>query len=190
MSGIVEKGDAALPIPSGPATSHTGLPATQENLLLRLAVEHFLWEEAAHLDNWRLDEWLGLFDDEARYVVPAADVPDGNPDRDMMMIDDDLNRLKARVARLKSRHAHSEFPYSRTRHMISNVRLTRVGADEVETEAAFIVYRMRMGGVAPYIGLYRYVLARKPDGGFKIRQRRAQLDLEALRDHGTVSFIL
>ena len=39
------------------ATSATGgvrgPPATQENLLLRLAVEHFLFEEAAHLDNWR-----------------------------------------------------------------------------------------------------------------------------------------
>ena len=190
MSGATEEREAVPYTRDGSATSQAGVAATQENLLLRLAVEHFLWEEAAHLDNWRLDDWLALFDDDARYVVPATDVPEGNPDRDMMMIDDDLNRLRARVARLKGRHAHGEFPYSRTRHLITNVRLTRVAADEVEVEAAFIVYRMRMGGVAPYVGLYRYVLARQGDGGFKIRRRRAQLDLEGLRDHGTVSFIL
>jgi p-cumate 2,3-dioxygenase subunit beta len=172
------------------AAFRAGTPATQENLLLRLAVEHFLWEEAAYLDTWRLDEWLALFDEDSRYVVPATDVPDGSADRDMMMIDDDVNRLKARVARLKSRYAHSEFPYSRTRHLISNVRLLRVAADEVEVEAAFIVYRTRLGGVALYVGIYRYILARQRDGDFKIRQRRAQLDLESLRDHGTVSFIL
>jgi p-cumate 2,3-dioxygenase subunit beta len=190
MSGAAGEGKALTAAPGETASSAGGVPATQENLLLRLAVEHFLWEEAAHLDNWRLDAWLALFADDARYVVPATDAPDGDPDRDMMMIDDDLPRLRARVTRLKGRYAHSEFPYSRTRHVISNVRLTRVAGDEVEAEAAFIVYRMRMGGVATYVGLYRYVLARQHGGGFKIQLRRAQLDLEGLREHGTVSMIL
>jgi len=190
MSGTTGESQALSSAPGASASSAGGVPATQENLLLRLAVEHFLWEEAAHLDNWRLDAWLALFADDARYVVPATDVPDGDPERDMMMIDDDLIRLRARVARLKGRYAHSEFPYSRTRHVISNVRLTRVAEDEVQAEAAFIVYRMRLGGVATYVGLYRYTLARRHDGSFKIRLRRAQLDLEGLREHGTVSMIL
>jgi p-cumate 2,3-dioxygenase beta subunit len=190
MTGAPGESGASTPALGKSLTPRGGVSATQENLLLRLAVEHFLWEEAAHLDNWRLDAWLELFAEDARYVVPATDVPDGDPERDMMMIDDDLIRLRARVARLKGRHAHSEFPYSRTRHVISNVRVTLVAEDEVEAEAAFIVYRMRLDGVATYVGLYRYVLARQQDGGFKIRLRRAQLDLEGLRDHGSVSMIL
>ena len=176
------------------ATSATGgvrePPATQENLLLRLAVEHFLFEEAAHLDNWRLDEWLALFTEDARYVVPATDLPNGDPRRDLMLIDDDARRLRGRVARLKSRYAHREYPSSRTRRLISNVRLTRVEAHEVAVEASFVVYRSRAEAMAPYVGIYRYTLVRDNNNGFRIRHRRAELELERLSDHGAVSIIL
>jgi p-cumate 2,3-dioxygenase beta subunit len=167
-----------------------GVPASQDNLLLRLAVEYFLFEEAAHLDNWRLDEWLSLFSKDARYLVPTTDLPDGDPARDMMFIDDDYERLKGRVTRLKSRHAHREYPSSRTRRLITNVRLTRIDASEVEVEASFAVYRSRNEMIAPYVGIYRYTLARQDGGAFLIRRRRAELDLERLTDHGAVSIIL
>jgi p-cumate 2,3-dioxygenase beta subunit len=171
------------------AAASRGVPATQENLLLRLAVEYFLFEEAAHLDNWRLDEWLSLFTTDARYLVPTTDLPDGDPARDMMFIDDDYERLKGRVTRLQSRHAHREYPSSRTRRLITNVRLTRVDAGEVDAEASFAVYRSRNEMIAPYVGIYRYTLARQ-GGAFLIRRRRAELDLERLTDHGAVSIIL
>src|SRR5262245_19472626 len=128
---------------------------TQEQLLLRLAVEHFVFEEAAHLDNWRLDNWLALFTEDAHTVVPTTDLPDGDPKRDVMFIDDDFLRLQGRVNRLKSRHAHREYPYSRTRRLISNVRLTRIEPGEIDLEASFIVYRGRAETIAPYVGLYR-----------------------------------
>jgi hypothetical protein len=35
-------------------------------------VEAFLFEEAALLDTWRLDEWLGLFTADCKYVVRFA----------------------------------------------------------------------------------------------------------------------
>ena len=164
--------------------------ASEENLLLRLAVEHFLFEEAAHLDNWRLDEWLTLFTEDAQYLVPTTDHPDGDPSQDMMFVDDDYARLAGRVKRLQSRHAHREYPSSRTRRLISNVRLTRIAADEVDVEASFAVYRTRNELTAPYVGLYRYTLARSQEGTFRIRRRRAELDLERLSDHGAVSIIL
>jgi p-cumate 2,3-dioxygenase subunit beta len=167
-----------------------GVSASQENLLLRLAVEHFLYEEAAHLDNWRLDEWLKLFTRDARYLVPTSDLPDGDPTRDMMFVDDDYERLKGRVTRLKSRHAHREYPSSRTRRLITNVRLTRIAASEVDAEASFAVYRSRNEMIAPYVGIYRYTLARQDGHTFLIRRRRAELDLERLTDHGAVSIIL
>jgi p-cumate 2,3-dioxygenase subunit beta len=161
-----------------------------DHLLLRLAVEHFLYEEAAHLDNWRLDEWLALFTEDARYVVPTTDRPDGDPKRDVVFIDDDFARLQGRVNRLKSRHAHREYPYSRTRRFISNIRLTRIEAPEIDIEASFLVYRGRAESIAPYVGIYRYTLVRQASGEFRIRRRRAELDLERLSEHGAVSIIL
>jgi p-cumate 2,3-dioxygenase beta subunit len=167
-----------------------GLVASEQNLLLRVAVEYFLYEEAALLDNWRLDEWLKLFTADARYLVPTTDLLDGDPARDMMFIDDDYERLKGRVNRLKSRHAHREYPSSRTRRLITNVRLTRIDANELDAEASFAVYRSRNEMIAPYVGIYRYTLARRDGGAFLIRRRRAELDLERLTDHGAVSIIL
>ena len=167
-----------------------GLVSSEQNLLLRLAVEHFFYEEAALLDNWRLDEWLKLFTTDARYLVPPTDLPDADPARDMMFIDDDYERLKGRVNRLKSRHAHREYPSSRTRRLITNVRLTRIDASELDAEASFAVYRSRNEIIAPFVGIYRYTLARRDGGAFLIRRRRAELDLERLTDHGAVSIIL
>jgi p-cumate 2,3-dioxygenase beta subunit len=162
---------------------------TDGELLLRLRVESFLYEEAALLDEWRLDEWLALFTEDCSYVVPTTDLPEGDPERDAVFIDDNWQRLQGRVERLKSRHAHREYPYSRTRHLVSNVRLLRVTEADVDAAASFVVYRVRSGQVAPYIGHYAYTLARQGDG-FRIRRKRATLDLETLREHGAVSIIL
>ena len=106
-------------------TSPTGNPAgVAFDAALRLEVEDFLYREAALLDEWRLDEWLTLFTEDTRYVVPTTDLPDGDPSENLVFIDDDIVRLRARVVRLNSRHAHREYPWSRTRRFISNVRVT------------------------------------------------------------------
>ncbi|HLY65353.1 MAG TPA: aromatic-ring-hydroxylating dioxygenase subunit beta [Chloroflexota bacterium] len=165
------------------------LPLGEGGLLLRLQVEDFLYEEAALLDQWRLDDWLALFTEDCSYVVPTNDLPEGDPARDSVFIDDNYERLQGRVTRLKSRHAHREYPYSRTRRLVTNVRLTRVDEHEVDASASFAVYRLRMGQIAPYIGHYEYTLARN-GAGFKIRSRRAVMDNETLREHGAVSIIL
>ena len=167
-----------------------GVPATPENLMLRLAVEHFLFEEAALLDAWRLDEWLTLFTDDGQYVVPTTDLPDGDPKRDLVFIDDNLVRLRGRVTRLLSRYAHREYPTSRTRRLITNVRLVRVDARELDIEASFAVYRSRAQVTAPYVGRYRYTLVRDGERGFRIRHRRAEMEQERMSDHGAVSIIL
>jgi p-cumate 2,3-dioxygenase subunit beta len=158
-------------------------------LLLEREVEDFIVREAALLDEWRLDDWLALFAEDARYLVPATDLPDGEPKETLAIINDDMARLRARVERLKSRHAHREFPWSRTRRFITNVRIKEKRGEEIVAEASFLVYRIRSGQVDPLIGSYVYTL-RRLDGALKIAARKAVLDLEALRPHGTVSIIL
>lgn len=99
------------------------------------------------LDEWRLDDWLALFTQDARYVVPATDAREADPRETLSLINDDKARLDARVERLKSRHAHREFPWSRTRRLITNVRVTEVTGEEIHVTACFLVYRIRSGNV-------------------------------------------
>ena len=171
------------------AAAEDRLPASLQAILLREEIEDFLYHEAALLDEWRLDEWLALFTEDALYVIPATDIPDGDPHTDLMILDDDLPRLRGRVERLLSRRAPRESPWSRTRRFISNVRIRKVEGDECFVTASFLVYRIRLGQSGPYIGRYEYTL-RRTDDGWRIRYRRAVLDHEALTDHGVVSIIV
>ncbi len=158
-------------------------------LTLRGSVEEFLFREAALLDDWKLEEWVGLFTEDARYVVPSTDLPEGDPGRDLMFIDDDIVRLRARAARLNSRFCHRENPPSRTRRFVSNVRVEETGDGQLSVAANLLVYRFRAGDGAPYVGVVEYVL-RREDGDFKIAHRRVLLDMEDLSWHGAVSIVI
>ncbi len=156
--------------------------------MTRAEVEEFLYQEAALLDAWRLDEWLALLTDDAVYQVPSNDRPDADPKQALFTIADDIHRIRARVQRLKDPHAHAEYPPSRTRRMISNVRI--VEKTPLRVEANFIVYRFRRNeNVREYVGHYKYVL-KNENGKLRIARREAILDRMELASLGTVSFIL
>jgi p-cumate 2,3-dioxygenase beta subunit len=160
----------------------------QKDRTVRETVEDFLYQEAALLDQWRLDEWLALFTSDGRYLVPTTDLPDGDPKKDLVFIDDDMVRLRSRVERLKSRHGHREYPSSRTRRFITNIRID-VTEDGMVVTSSFLIYRFRMGDGSPYVGWYEHKL-KQVHGALKIHHRKAVLDMEALREHGAVSIIL
>lgn len=153
------------------------------------ALERFLYFEADLLDEWRLDEWLALFEDDGTYELPTTDKPDADVKDTLYMISDDLAVLRGRVNRLKSKSAWAENPRSRTRRFISNVTVVRQQGNEVDLAASFLVFRMNRGVVDTYIGRYYHVLT-VADGSFKFRRRKAVLDLESLRPAGKVSIIL
>jgi p-cumate 2,3-dioxygenase beta subunit len=156
---------------------------------LREEVEDFLYQEAALLDEWRLDDWLALFTVDGRYVMPTTDLPEGDPKKDLVFIDDDMTRLRARVERLKSRHGHREYPWSRTRRFITNVRIKDATVEDIEVTSSFLVYRFRMEDASPYVGRYEHKLKRL-DRELKIHYKKSVLDMESLREHGAVSIIL
>jgi p-cumate 2,3-dioxygenase beta subunit len=154
----------------------------------RAEVEDFLYHEAALLDAWRLDEWLALLTDDATYRVPSNDRPESDPKSALFTIADDSRRIRARVARLKDPHAHAESPRSRTRRLISNVRILE--RTPLVVEANFVIYRYRGNeDVRTYVGRYRYTLVSR-DGALRIKAREAILDAMELASLGTVSFIL
>lgn len=157
--------------------------------LTRAEVEDFLYEEAALLDEWRLDEWLALFADDATYSVPSTDTPNAEPSDTLFLIADDAASLRSRVEQLMGKTTWSESPHSRTRRLLGNVRIRRTDGERAFVTANFVVHRMRTNRTGTYVGRYEYVLERR-DAGLRIQHRRAILDLESLRDVGKISFIL
>lgn len=152
-------------------------------------VEAFLYHEAELLDGWRLREWLALLTEDCSYLVPATDAPQSTtPDRTVFIIADSYPQIVGRVERLESEQAFVEQPRSRTRRLITNVRVHDNGGLEVLSN--FAVYRYRRGASHLFTGEYRHLLVRAADGAFRIWERRATLDCEELRPQGKVSFIL
>ena len=155
----------------------------------RNEVEDLFFNEAALLDEWRLEEWLELLTADAIYEIPPTDVPEGDSRSALFIIADDALRIRSRVKQLLGKSAWAENPHSRTRRMIANVRVLGAEGDNILVTANFIVHRMRYESVDTFIGRYDYKLVR--DGNsLKIQERRAILDNEALRPHGKISFIL
>ena len=155
----------------------------------RAEVEDFLFHEADLLDRWALDEWAQLFTDDGEYLIPPTDLPDGDPGKHLFLVYDDRHRLGERAKRLGKKSAHAEFPHSRTRHLISNVRIAQEAA-VVTVHCGFVVYRSKQGVNDVYPGHSIYRLIVMPEGGFAIRSKRAVLDVDTLRPQGKVSIIL
>jgi p-cumate 2,3-dioxygenase subunit beta len=161
---------------------HTELPSRTE-------VEDLFYNEAALLDEWRLEEWLALLTDDAIYQVPPTDVREGDPRKTLFIIADDAFRIRSRVKQLLGKSAWAENPHSRTRRIISNVRVLGSDAKGILVTANFALYRMRYESVDTYVGRYEYKLVRI-GSELRIRERRAILDNESLRPQGKISFIL
>jgi p-cumate 2,3-dioxygenase beta subunit len=163
---------------------------TAARAVTRAEVEDFLFHEAALLDEWRLDEWLALCAPDAGYYVPPTDAPEGDHRDTLFIIADDRTRLAARVKRLTDANGHAEYPPSRTRRLVSNVRIAGISGDMVRVAANFAVWRYRRGErIGNYVGRYDYRL-RIAGESFQIVERRAILDAEELGGLGAVSFIL
>ena len=152
-------------------------------------VERFLVDEAALLDDWKLNEWLGLFVPEGRYLVPPLDARNAEAGKSLFLVADDFVTLKSRVAQLLGRSTWAETPRSRTRRLVTNFRVLEANGPEALVTANFTVWRFHHGSSDAYVGRYVHRIVRTPEG-LRFRERRAELDLEALRPHGKLSIIL
>ncbi len=159
-------------------------------VVTRAEVEDFLYHEAALLDDWKLNDWEALLADDACYYVPPNDHLEGDHRSTLFLVADDRERIRQRVIRINDPNCHAEYPKSRTRRMISNVRIMGIEGDLVTVTANFVCYRFRRyERIREYVGGYRYILRRSGDS-FKIKERRVLIDAHELGTLGSVSFIL
>lgn len=156
---------------------------------LRSIVEEFFYLEAELLDDRRLREWLDLFTDDVRYWMPLRLNPLNRP----AVVEEELSKpgeayyfndtkksLTLRVERVYAKTAWAELPPSRTRHLISNVRIIDDSNTDIDTRCNFVCYRTRMETDQDIFVGSRHDRLRRVDGGFKIARRTIILDQATL----------
>lgn len=117
---------------------------------LQQEIEQFLYAEAALLDARDFDAWLTLLAHDLHYFMPLRrtlqrrerELEISAPD-EVALFDEDKPSMEVRVRRLNTGLAWAEEPPSRTRHLVSNVRVHGApdAADEYAVQSSFHIYR-------------------------------------------------
>jgi biphenyl 2,3-dioxygenase beta subunit len=164
-------------------------------MLRHYEVERFYYDEAALLDRHRYEEWLALFSDDARYFMPIRRTRTQRElDREftrpgeMAFFDDTKQLLAGRIAKLKTGRSWAEDPPSRTRHLITNIRIVKDDGRTLEVESNFHVYRTRLNSEeTSWIGSRRDVLRRLGES-FQIADRKIFLEQTVLLSRNLSNF--
>lgn len=154
------------------------------DLLRQRQVERFYYEEAALLDGRRFRDWLDLFAEDLRYWMPIRQTrtskeldKEFTPRGAMAFFDDDKGMLERRVKKFETGFHWSEDPPSRTRRLVTNIRVIDDGGQHMIVESNFHYYRN--AGVRPeednWFGMRRDKL-RRCDAGLLVAARDIYLD--------------
>lgn len=167
---------------------------------LQHEVEQFLFLEAELLDDWKFDDWVKLLTDDVRYWMPTRSnrllrerhLEVAAPD-ELAFFDETHEHLEQRLDRLATGLAWSEEPPTRTRRLLSNIRIrTTADPDELEVRVNFLLYAQRLEkDLNVFAGEYTNLLRRSPDslGGWKVARRKIVLDQSTLLAGGLSIFI-
>ena len=165
------------------ATEVSGPVVTPE---LQFQVEQFLYYEAGLLDDSQFRAWFGLLADDIEYVMPIRpnrlrrdlSKPSGLPA--MAHFDEDKASLDLRVRQLESGKHWAEEPPSRTRHLVTNVRIRpRPDGDpagDLDVTSNFLCYRNRLDTEVDIWAGQREDVLRRHDGTFRVTRRTVLLD--------------
>jgi len=162
---------------------------TVEQMLLDREIERFLYNEAALLDERRFSEWVQLIAEDIHYHMPIRrnvkfgqwDRENTDPDSEIGWFDEGKRTLEGRVRQLETGVHWPEEPFSRIRHIVTNVRILEVRGDEVEVNSNFFIYLNHLRDEeVKFIGTRYDVLRRDSETGWKIAKRKILLDQNVL----------
>ena len=164
------------------------LLSVQQRMELQFEIEQFLYAEAALIDGREYRAWLDLWTEDCRYWMPIRrTVSLSNIEReftkrgDISFYDDDKQMLAMRVAKMESGSSWSEDPPSRSRHFVSNVRITNIDGDDITVELAFSLYRSRLNTEESVWVGRRVDKLRRVSGDLKLCDREIYLDQTLIR---------
>ena len=157
--------------------------SVDERLRLKHEVEEFLFMEADLLDARRYQDWLDLLTDDIHYWMPVRRTTTAREvDREftqpggVAFFDDDKAMLKMRVDRMLVGGAWAEDPPSRTRRLVTNLRILAAEGDELTVASNFQLYRTRLNSEEDqWIGR-REDRLRRVDGQFRLARRHIFLE--------------
>lgn len=162
------------------------------NILSRADAEDFLFHEAELLDGWRLPEWAELYTEDSLYQVTSpsdSDPHNSDPATALFLISDSIDRIQGRAKRLMKKTAHAEYPHSKTRHLITNVRVSENDHGETIVRSNFAVYRTKEDTTVVYMGESFHTLVQVNDT-IRIKMKRCILDINSLVNQGRLTIIL
>jgi 3-phenylpropionate/cinnamic acid dioxygenase small subunit len=189
MTASIDDAKAAAAAANAAATVPTFRTTDAET---QHAVEQFLYAEAELLDQHRYHEWLELFTEDVHYWAPTRMTRTiRERDREIAargqsaFFEEDLYHLKGRVRRLTSGVSWSEEPPSRTRRLITNVRVRPRDDGALDVACNFYVYRSRLERHQDWFVGERFDVLRpapSPQSGypFVIAERTIVLDQSTL----------
>jgi len=142
---------------------------------VRATCAALLHREARLLDNGEFEAWLGLFAPECVYWAPGTPGGEGDPRREIANWFDDRRSLEGRIFRLRTGHAWSQAPASRTVHAVSNIEVFDADrADTCMVRSNFLVTEFRAGATRTLAGWYGHRLA-YVDGVLRILVKQVNL---------------
>lgn len=165
------------------------------DMVRQYEVEKFLYDEAALLDAHDYEAWVNLFSDDTHYFMPIRRTrlrrelsKEFTQPGEMAYFDDDKAILVARWKKVAGGTAWAEDPPSRTRHLITNVRVVQDRGDELDVESNFHTYRTRLKSeVDSWVGMRKDVL-RRHEGSFLIAKRLILLEQSILLSRNLSTF--
>jgi 3-phenylpropionate/cinnamic acid dioxygenase small subunit len=154
---------------------------------LQFKIEQFYYHEAELLDEWKFSAWYALFTEDSHYRLPIRRnrlrrqrftdeaAPRGI---EMAHFDADKKTLGLYVAQRDSGSNWAEDPYSRTRHLISNIRVkaSEAEAGAYDVRSNFICYRNRLESEVDLWAGERIDRLRRVDDSYAIADRVVLLD--------------
>jgi 3-phenylpropionate/cinnamic acid dioxygenase small subunit len=161
-------------------------------------IEQFLLDEADLLDERRFEEWIELMADDVHYWMPTRsnrlarelDREISAPD-EAAFFDETKEHLQQRLFRLQTGMAWAEDPPSRTRHLVTNLRVYPTDdPNEYDVETSFLLYRTRLEREMDLFVGKRFDRLRRADNpyGWQIAKRKIILDQSTLLAKNLSSF--
>jgi len=98
----------------------------------------------------------------------------------LALFEEDKESMKMRIARLDTGMAWAEDPPSRTRHIVSNLKVEELGNNEVRARTDFILYRTHLETDQDFFVGCRDDVLRREDGQWKVAKRTIVLDVNVI----------
>jgi len=151
-------------------------------------IVEFLYEEAALLDQIRLQEWAARLAQDLIYTAPLRetrpmDQQSASLVRTVQHFHDDWRSVMGRIMRLTgTKSAWAEDPPSRTRRLVTNVLVAKtVKPDEFSVNSYLLVTRSRFNSSEyDLISAERRDLLRQDGDSFKLARREIIVDQAVL----------